>query len=155
MIKNNEPFLIEYNIRMGDPECQVILPRLNTDIFKIFKYATLNKLKNIKINWKKQKSMTVVLCAKGYPGVYKKNLKIKNINKINLSDRDFIFHAGTKIVNNILRSNGGRILNVSSLGNNFKFIRKKIISNIKKLKLKGSFYRKDIGWKVINKNENY
>ena len=140
---------------MGDPECQVILPRLNTDIFKIFKYATLNKLKNIKINWKKQKSMTVVLCAKGYPGVYKKNLKIKNINKINLSDRDFIFHAGTKIVNNILRSNGGRILNVSSLGNNFKFIRKKIISNIKKLKLKGSFYRKDIGWKVINKNENY
>lgn len=85
----------------------------------------------------------------------KKNLKIKNINKINLSDRDFIFHAGTKIVNNILRSNGGRILNVSSLGNNFKFIRKKIISNIKKLKLKGSFYRKDIGWKVINKNENY
>ena len=153
MIKNNEPFLIEYNIRMGDPECQVILPRLNTDIFKIFKYATLNKLKNIKINWKKQKSMTVVLCAKGYPGVYKKNLKIKNINKINLSDRDFIFHAGTKIVNNILRSNGGRILNVSSLGNNFKFIRKKIISNIKKLKLKGSFYRKDIGWKVI-KNEN-
>ncbi len=155
MIKNNEPFLIEYNIRMGDPECQVILPRLNTDIFKIFKYATLNKLKNIKINWKKQKSMTVVLCAKGYPGVYKKNLKIQNINKINLSDRDFIFHAGTKIVNNILRSNGGRILNVSSLGNNFKFIRKKIISNIKKLKLKGSFYRKDIGWKVINKNENY
>ena len=155
MIKNNEPFLIEYNIRMGDPECQVILPRLNTDIFKIFKYATLNKLKNIKINWKKQKSMTVVLCAKGYPGVYKKNLKIQNINKINLSDRDFIFHAGTKIVNNILRSNGGRVLNVSSLGNNFKFIRKKIISNIKKLKLKGSFYRKDIGWKVINKNENY
>ncbi len=155
MIKNNEPYLIEYNIRMGDPECQVILPRLNTDIFKIFKYATLNKLKNIKINWKKQKSMTVVLCAKGYPGVYKKNLKIQNINKINLSDRDFIFHAGTKIVNNILRSNGGRVLNVSSLGNNFKFIRKKIISNIKKLKLKGSFYRKDIGWKVINKDENY
>ena len=156
MIKNNEPFLIEYNIRMGDPECQVILPRLKTDIFKIFKYATLNKLKNIKINWKKQKSMTVVLCAKGYPGAYKKNLKIQNIDKINLSEKDFIFHAGTKIVNNVLRSNGGRVLNVLSLGTNFKSIRKKIISNIKKLKLKGIFYRKDIGWKVINKkNENY
>ena len=151
MIKNNEPFLIEYNIRMGDPECQVILPRLKTDIFKIFKYATLNKLKNIKINWKKQKSMTVVLCAKGYPGAYKKNLKIQNIDKINLSEKDFIFHAGTKIVNNVLRSNGGRVLNVLSLGTNFKSIRKKIISNIKKLKLKGIFYRKDIGWKVIKK----
>ena len=62
MIKNNEPFLIEYNIRMGDPECQVILPRLKTDIFKILKYTSLNKLKTIKINWKKEKSMTVVLC---------------------------------------------------------------------------------------------
>ena len=156
MIKNNEPFLIEYNIRMGDPECQVILPRLKTDIFKILKYTSLNKLKTIKINWKKEKSMTVVLCAKGYPGEYKKNLKIQNIDKINLSEKDFIFHAGTKIVNNVLRSNGGRILNVLSLGTNFKSLRKKIISNIKKLKLKGIFYRKDIGWKVINKkNENY
>ena len=156
MIKNNEPFLIEYNIRMGDPECQVILPRLKTDIFKILKYTSLNKLKTIKINWKKEKSMTVVLCAKGYPGEYKKNLKIQNIDKINLSEKDFIFHAGTKIVNNVLRSNGGRILNVLSLGTNFKSIRKRIISNIKKLKLKGIFYRKDIGWKVINKkNENY
>ena len=95
--------------------------------------------------------MTVVLCAKGYPGEYKKNLKIQNIDKINLSEKDFIFHAGTKIVNNVLRSNGGRILNVLSLGTNFKSIRKRIISNIKKLKLKGIFYRKDIGWKVINK----
>ena len=156
MIKNNEPFLIEYNIRMGDPECQVILPRLKTDIFKILKYTSLNKLKTIKINWKKEKSMTVVLCAKGYPGEYKKNLKIQNIDKINLSEKDFIFHAGTKIVNNVLRSNGGRVLNVLSLGTNFKSIRKRIISNIKKLKLKGIFYRKDIGWKVINKkNENY
>ena len=100
--------------------------------------------------------MTVVLCAKGYPGEYKKNLKIQNIDKINLSEKDFIFHAGTKIVNNVLRSNGGRVLNVLSLGTNFKSIRKRIISNIKKLKLKGIFYRKDIGWKVINKkNENY
>ena len=131
MIKNNEPFLIEYNIRMGDPECQVILPRLKTDIFKIFKYATLNKLKTIKINWKKEKSMTVVLCAKGYPGEYKKNLKIQNIDKINLSEKDFIFHAGTKIVNNVLRSNGGRVLNVLSLGTNFKSIRKELFQILK------------------------
>ena len=71
MIKNNEPYLIEYNIRMGDPECQVILPRLNTDIVEIFEKTVSNNIKNLKLSWKKQKSMTIVLCAKGYPGNYK------------------------------------------------------------------------------------
>ena len=71
MIKNNNPYLIEYNIRMGDPECQVILPRLKTDIVKIFKSTIANNLKSLKIEWKKQKSMTIVLCAKGYPRKYK------------------------------------------------------------------------------------
>ena len=150
MIKKNEPYLIEYNIRMGDPECQVILPRLQTDIVKIFKNAVTNKLKKTKIIWKRQKSMTVVLCAKGYPGSYKKDLHIKDLNKFKLSKSDFIYHAGTKLFNNQLMSNGGRVLNVTSLGNNFLNIRKKIFSIIKKINWKGGFYRKDIGWKVIN-----
>ena len=154
MIKNNEPYLIEYNIRMGDPECQVILPRLKTDIIKIFKTAIDNKLKKIKIEWHKEKSMTIVLCAKGYPGSYKKNLLINNINKIKLSKKDYIFHAGTKFYNNELRSNGGRVLNITSVGKSFFEIRKKIISNIKKINWKKGFFRKDIGWKVIKKNEN-
>ena len=79
MIKNNEPYLIEYNIRMGDPECQVILPRLKTDIVKIFKSVTSNKLQKLKIEWKKQKCMTIVLCAKGYPGSYKKIYRLKTL----------------------------------------------------------------------------
>ena len=79
MIKNNEPYLIEYNIRMGDPECQVILPRLKTDLVKIIIIKTTeNKFKKLNIKWKKEKSMTIVLCSKGYPGKYKKNIKIKN-----------------------------------------------------------------------------
>ena len=155
MIAKDEPYLIEYNIRMGDPECQVILPRLKTDIVRIFKNAVSNKLKNTKINWEKKKSMTIVLCAKGYPRSYKKNLQIDNINKIKLLKTDFIYHAGTKLTMNKLRSNGGRILNITSIGNNFLKIRKKIILIIKKLNFKNSFYRKDIGWKVIDKNENY
>ena len=155
MIKNNEPYLIEYNIRMGDPECQVILPRLKTDIVKIFKYSIQNKLRKIRIKWKKQKSMTIVLCTKGYPGLYKKNLIIKNMNKIKFSKKNFIYHAGSKYINNELNSNGGRVLNVTSTGNNFLKIRKNIILNIKKLNWKKGFYRKDIGWRVINKNENY
>ena len=150
MIKNDEPFLIEYNVRMGDPECQVILPRLETDLAKIISYTVKNKLKNINIKWKKNKSMTIVICSKGYPKGYKKNKIIKNIDKIKLSSNDFIFHAGTKLENNQLLSNGGRVLNITSSGVNFYNIRKKIISIIKRLNWRDGFYRKDIGWRVIS-----
>ena len=151
MIKNSEPYLIEYNIRMGDPECQVILPRLKTDLVLILLNAIANNLKNIKINWKTQKSMTIVICSKGYPGSYKKNLKIKNLNKIKISKSDYIYHAGTKLFKSEYKSNGGRVLSVTSTGSSFLGIRKKIISIIKKINWKQGFYRKDIGWKVINK----
>tara|TARA_Y100000389_G_C17465490_1_gene525116 strand:- start:731 stop:2008 length:1278 start_codon:yes stop_codon:yes gene_type:complete len=155
MIKQNEPYLIEFNVRMGDPECQVILPRLKTDLVKIIKNAVKNNLKNTKIEWKKDKCMTIVLCSKGYPNKYKKNLKIPNINKIKLSKNDFIYHAGTKLKNNQLLSNGGRVLNITSIGKDFVHIRYKILNLIKKINWKNSFFRKDIGWKVINKHANY
>ncbi len=151
MIKKNEPYLIEYNIRMGDPECQVILPRLKTDLVKIIKKTTENKLKSLKIEWKKTKSLTIVLCSKGYPYKYKKNIKIKKIDKIKLSKNDYIYHAGTKILNGEILSNGGRVLNITSTGNNYAIIRKKIFSILNKINWKQGFYRKDIGWKVINK----
>ena len=154
MIKNNEPYLIEYNIRMGDPECQVILPRLETDLVKIIFNTVVNKLKKINIKWKNKKSMTIVLCSKGYPGNYKKNIKIKNMQNLKIPKSDFIYHAGTKFKNGQLLSNGGRVLNITSTGKNFLFIRKNIIKLIKKIKLKYSFYRKDIGWRVVNKNAN-
>ena len=105
MIRKDEPYLIEYNIRMGDPECQVILPRLQTDILKIFNDAVSNKLKRTKIIWKKQKSMTIVLCAKGYPGSYKKSSHIKNLKNLRLSRSEFIYHAGTKLLNSKIISN--------------------------------------------------
>ena len=149
MIKNNEPYLIEYNIRMGDPECQVILPRLNTDILKIFNNVLKNKIKKTKISWKKSKCMTIVMCSKGYPGKYKNNKIIKNIKKIKLKKNSFIFHAGTKIINNELLSNGGRVLNITSTGKKFLEIRKNIFRIIKKLNWKDGFFRKDIGWRVI------
>ena len=151
MIKNNEPYLIEYNIRMGDPECQAILPRLKTDLVKIIINAIANKLKKTKIIWKKNKCMTIVLCSKGYPGKYKKNKKISNVNKIKLLKDDFIYHAGTKFVNKELLSNGGRVLNITSSGKNFLSIRNKVIKLIKKINWKDGFYRKDIGWRVIKK----
>ena len=151
MISNKEPYLIEYNVRMGDPECQVILPRLKTDLLKIIKNVVDDKLKNTFIKWKKQKSMTVVLCSKGYPGSYKKKIEIKGINQIKLKKNESIFHAGTIIENNKVFSNGGRVLNFTSLGKNFLNIRKDIIRIIQKLDWKDGFFRKDIGWKIIKK----
>ena len=151
MIQDNEPYLIEFNVRMGDPECQVILPRLKTDLLKIIKNVVNNKLKQTSINWHKKKSMTVVLCSKGYPGKYKKNKTIKNLDRIKLSKNDFIYHAGTKLENDQLKSNGGRVLNITSVGTDFLNIRKKIIKIIKNINWKGGFFRRDIGWKIINK----
>ena len=151
MIKGGEPYLIEYNVRMGDPECQVILPRLKTDFLKIIINAIQNKLHKTIIKWKKEKSMTIVLCSKGYPGRYKKNRIIKNLDNISLSKKDFVYHAGTISKNGNIFSNGGRVLNIASIGNNYLNIRKKIISIIKKLNWKDGFYRKDIGWKVIKR----
>ena len=149
MIKNNEPYLIEYNVRIGDPECQVIIPRLNTDLLKIFNSAIENNLNKINIKWKKLKSMTIVLCSRGYPGKYKKNKRIKHLKDSYQNKKTFIFHAGTKFLRDELVSNGGRVLNVTSTGKVFKTIRKNILKSIKKINWKEGFFRKDIGWRVI------
>ena len=95
--------------------------------------------------------MTIVLCSKGYPGKYSKNIKIKNLEKIKLSKNDFVYHAGTKFLSGQFLSTGGRVLNITSLGNNFLKVRKKIISILKSINWSQGFYRKDIGWRVINK----
>ena len=151
MIKNGEPYLIEYNVRMGDPECQVILPRLKSDLVKILLDAINNDLKKTQIKWLKEKSMTIVLCSKGYPGNYKKNILIKGISKIKTTKNNMIFHAGTKFNDGKLLSSGGRVLNFTCIGNSFLTIRKKTIQLIKKLDWKNGFFRKDIGWKIIEK----
>jgi len=150
MIQNNEPYLIEYNVRMGDPECQVIMPRLKTDLVQLLKASVDNKLNKIKINWSKDKCMTVVLCSKGYPN--KKILKKEiNLQQVNLNKKSFIFHAGSKMKNGLLFSNGGRVLSIVVLGQTFKKIRNQIFDIIKTINWKYGFFRKDIGWRVISK----
>ena len=148
MIKNGNPYLIEYNIRMGDPECQVIMPRLKTNIFDIIYASLKNDINKLKIEWHKKNCMTVVLCAKGYPGKYEKNLPLKNINRFRLSKNMKIFHAGTKLKNGKLVTSGGRVLNVTCSGRSFLSIKKIIYKTIKKINWKKGFYRSDIGWRV-------
>jgi len=151
MIKDNEPYLIEYNVRMGDPECQTILPNLKNDFLDLLLACCENKLSKKKINWSLKKSICVVLCSKGYPDKFKKNIEIKNLNKIKKKKNNFIFHAGTLKKDNNYFSNGGRVLNFVSTSLNLAHSRNQVIKTIKNLNWKNGFFRKDIGYKVIKK----
>ena len=150
MIVKNEPYLIEYNVRMGDPECQTILPKLKTDLTDIFLACCEQKLSEINIEWINKKSLCVVVCSKGYPDTFKKNVEIENINNIHLNKDEFLFHAGTTKKNGKIFAVGGRVLNFISLSEDLKLARENIINNIKKLNWSKGFYRKDIGYKVID-----
>ena len=107
------------------------------------------KLNKIKIKWKNRKCMTIVLCTKGYPGKYRKNLLIKNLNKVSTQKNSQIFHAGTQMINKKYFSIGGRVLNITSSGYSFLKIRKSIFKVIRKINWKYGFFRKDIGCRVI------
>ena len=150
MVSKGEPYLIEYNIRMGDPECQVIMMRLESDILEIIDHATRNKINNLKIKWSKKSSITIVLCAKGYPSNYIKDSEIKNLSNIVTDKNNQIFHAGTYEKNNKIYSNGGRVLNITSSSENLNKARDKSLDNIDKINWSDGFFRKDIGWKILN-----
>ena len=119
MIVNNEPYLIEYNVRMGDPECQTILPKLKTDLADILLACCDGKLDDVDIQWLNKKSLCVVLCSKGYPDSFLKNIEIENLEQIEISDTNYLFHAGTIKKNNKIYAVGGRVLNFVSVSDNF------------------------------------
>jgi len=150
MIVENEPYLIEYNVRMGDPECQTILPKLKTDLVEILEACCNNKLAEVNIEWTNKKSLCVVLCSKGYPDTYQKNILINNLENFILDEDNFIFHAGTKKENDKIYATGGRVLNFISLSDDFLEAREEVHQCIKKLNWNGGFYRRDIGFKVID-----
>ena len=149
MIKNNDPFLIEFNVRMGDPECQTILPTLNTDLFDVLISCCDGTLNQIDINFSKLKSICVVLCSKGYPEKFENNIKIKDLDQISLLENQNIFHAGTLKTKTGIVSNGGRVLNFVSTSDNFSKSRDEAINLIKKLNWENGYFRRDIGHKVI------
>ena len=149
MIVNNEPYLIEYNVRMGDPECQTILPRLKTDLLEIFNACCEEKLNEMNLEWLDKKSLCIVLCSKGYPEEIKKNVEIQNLEKIVLKKNEFIFHAGTLKKEKTIYAIGGRVLNFVAISEEFNLAKENILNNLKKLNWNDGFYRKDIGYKVI------
>ena len=150
MIVKNEPFLIEYNVRMGDPECQTILPKLKTDFVKLINACVNKNLNSINLEWHNDKSLCIVLCSKGYPESYENNIEIQNLTKIKLKKNEFIFHAGTKKEKDKILSNGGRVLNFVIRSNNFKNNRETAINLINEINWENGFFRRDIGYKVID-----
>ena len=149
MIVNNEPYLIEYNVRMGDPECQTILPKLETDLLDIFLACCEKKLNKFEIKWSNKKSLCVVLCSNGYPDSFKKSVEIKNLEKIKLDKQEYIFHAGSLKKEGKTYAIGGRVLNFVALSDEFINARQMIYKRLDELDWQGGFYRKDIGHKVI------
>ena len=135
---------------MGDPECQTILPTLDTDIIKIFQSCIDEKLDEIEIKWINKKSLCVVLCSNGYPDKYEKNIIINNFEKLNLDENNYLFHAGTEKQDKKICAVGGRVLNFVSISKSYSAARKNIYENLEKLNWEKGFYRKDIGYKVID-----
>ena len=150
MISNNEPYLIEFNVRMGDPECQTILPLLKSDLGEIILSCCNQSLSSQKIEWLYKKSLCIVLCSNGYPGEYKKKVIIKNTDNLNLQEGQYLIHAGTKYIDKDLYSYGGRVLNIVVTSNTFENSRKKALEILDKINWGNGFYRKDIGYNVIN-----
>ena len=151
MIIKDEPFLIEYNVRMGDPECQTILPRLKTDFLKVINSCVEKNLDSIDLEWDDRKSICIVLCSKGYPDQYENDVEIKKLNEIKLQENNYIFHAGTKIKNSKIYSNGGRVLNFVTKSKNLKESRNSLVEIINNLNWKNGYFRKDIGFRIIKK----
>ncbi len=150
MIKDENPYLIEFNVRMGDPECQTILPLLENDLTELFVSCCDGKLANHKVKLKNKKSICIVLCSKGYPEKYKKNVLLKNLDKLALKENEYIFHAGTKIDKNEILAIGGRVMNFVSISENYKESRNDLIKLIHQLDWSNGFFRSDIGYKVID-----
>ncbi|CAK7086490.1 phosphoribosylamine--glycine ligase [Tissierella sp. P1] len=147
MIVGDEPKVLEFNVRFGDPETEVLIPRLESDIIDIFQNTIDGTLEKSDLIWKEKACVTVVITSKGYPNEYEKGFIITGVDEL---DKDIIlFHNGTKKIDRSLITNGGRVLSVTSLGHTIEEARKKIYSNVDKIKFNGMNYRKDIGKTTI------
>lgn len=144
MIENNQAKVLEFNVRFGDPETQVILMRLESDLYEVMYGCATNTLKDVDVKWKDEQATCVVLASGGYPGSYEKGKVITGLD--HLPEDIVVFHAGTKRnENNEIVTNGGRVLNVCALGHDLEETRKKVYDAIENIHFEGMYMRKDIG----------
>jgi len=149
MITAEGPKLIEYNVRFGDPECQVLMPRLMSDLVPALLASRDGVLKSLDLRWHPQAALTVVMAAKGYPGAYAKGSVIEGLAEAAAVDGVEIFHAGTKQDGGRILANGGRVLNVSALGKTVSEAQARAYAAVARIHWPEGYYRHDIGWRAI------
>jgi len=148
MIKDNEPSVLEYNVRMGDPECQPITMRMDFDLYDYFVASVDGKLSSMPpTSWKNQSAVCVVLASEGYPESYAKNEEISGFDSV--QNEAYVFHAGTKKIDGKILSNGGRVLGITALGDSLDSAITNAYAASEKISWPHKYYRKDIGKKGL------
>jgi len=151
MITRDGPKLVEYNCRFGDPECQVLMPRLQSDLLTALVAARDGALSAIDLRWREEAALTVVMASKGYPGVYEKGHVISGLEEAAAMPGVNLFHAGTARRGGDIVAVGGRVLNVTATGKDVAEARDRAYEAAARIHWDGCFYRKDIGWRALKR----
>ncbi|MEG6508728.1 phosphoribosylamine--glycine ligase [Methyloligella sp. 2.7D] len=151
MIEDGQPKLIEYNVRFGDPECQALMMRLDSDLLPALLAVAEGKLEDVSLDWHDGASLCVVMAAEGYPGAYEKGSEIKGLDAADAEPDVTVFHAGTKADGDKVLANGGRVLGVTARGASIEDAQKKAYAAVAKIDWPEGFYRKDIGWRALGR----
>jgi phosphoribosylamine---glycine ligase len=150
MITEDGPKLIEYNTRFGDPECEVLMPRMKSDLVAALLAACDGLLANVDVRWWDDAALTVVMCGRGYPGTPEKGAMIEGIDTAEALDGVLVFHAGTAEQGGVVTANGGRVLNLVGLGPTVAAARAKAYAAVDAITWDGGFCRRDIGWRALS-----
>lgn len=153
MVCDGKPFVLEFNVRFGDPEAQPILARLDSDFFELLKATAEGRLKDMTVAWKDEAAVCVVISSKGYPGEYSKGEKITGLDSFKNDKNAVVFHAGTSMKNGEIVTSGGRVLGVTALGRDIKTAKDNAYKAIEKIHFNGMHFRKDIADKAIKKQQ--
>ena len=154
MITNKGPELIEYNVRFGDPECQTLMMRLESDIVPALMACANGTIDQVSADWSDKVALNVVMAAKGYPGSYEKNTEIKNLEEAGSAQNIVIFHAGTKKEGEAVLATGGRVLNITSLSDTVTEAKNDAYEALDHINWPQGFCRRDIGWRAVEREKN-
>ncbi|MDG1521067.1 MAG: phosphoribosylamine--glycine ligase [Yoonia sp.] len=149
MIKDEQPRLVEYNVRFGDPECQTLMMRLGGQVLDLLQACAEHRLSDISATWGDDHAITIVMAANGYPGSYEKGSIINGLDALPADSKNMVFHAGTKAADGQITATGGRVLAVTARGETLPEARDRAYAMTKSIKWAGGFYRSDIGWRAL------
>ncbi|SHM02967.1 phosphoribosylamine--glycine ligase [Roseovarius litoreus] len=150
MIQNGQPRLVEYNVRFGDPECQVLMMRLGAQALDLMQAAAEGRLAEAQVNWATDHALTVVMAAKGYPGSYEKGSAINGLDDTTEDSFHMVFHAGTAMADGRIVASGGRVLNVTARGASLQQARDRAYMMVDRIDWPEGFCRRDIGWRALS-----